>query len=112
LDETAIFAKRVEGQTFTFEVDNTREMGDSRRIVAQGLGVGSWYYAESAQDETDSARRAAPRVAAKETRIARLCELVEEHGESWKNEQYADELGVTLRTVERYRAEQFGESAN
>lgn len=103
--ESAIFAKRSSGGFFSLKTDGLREMGEERKIGAQGLGVGRWYFTPEAQDATDSLDRDAPQTAAKATKIAMLRELLDEHGDGWSSSQYATELGVSKATISRYRAE-------
>ena len=102
--ESAIFTQRNKAEFFTLKCDNLREMGEETRIGAHGLGVGSWVYVEDAQGATDSAGRPAPKTVAKETNLARLRALKEEHPD-WTGPQYADELGVSPATVSRYGTE-------
>jgi AAA domain/HTH domain len=99
--ESAIFTSRDQHGLFTLRCDNLREMGEESSISVQGLGVGKWFYAPSAQDATDSIGRAAPQVERKDTRVERLKTLVTEHGDDWTLEQYADALDVSRSTVSR-----------
>ena len=100
--ETAIFTQRSRDGFFSMRVDNLREMGDEREVGVKGCGVGHWFYAESAQGATDSEGRSSPQKVGKGTRVALLRDLRAEHGDRWTNERYAEELGVSERTVQRY----------
>lgn len=100
--EAALFTAKASGGTaFTITVDALRDVGMVEEHSLQGLGVGSWYYAEGAQGQTDVDGRRAPRVARKITNQQRAVELHGEHPD-WSQVQIADELGVTERTVRRY----------
>lgn len=103
--EGAILVDHLKDDTFKLDVDNLREMSEQRSLVVQGLGVGSWFYVPSAQDKQDARGRRATQSSAKETRKARFRELHAEHGESWPNDRYAQELGVGTTTIKTYKAE-------
>jgi DNA-binding transcriptional ArsR family regulator len=99
--ESAIFTSRDQYGQFKLRCDNLREMGEESSVSVQGLGVGKWFYAASAQGATDSLDRAAPNVERKDTRIERLKTLITEHGDDWSLEQYAEALEVSKSTVSR-----------
>jgi hypothetical protein len=103
--EAAIFTRRHADNMFEFHFDNLREISKERRVYAQGLGVGRWQYAASAQDATDKQGRAAPKKAKREVNVARLRSLRAEHGAAWTEKQYAEALGVSERTIRNYLAE-------
>jgi AAA domain len=99
--ESAIFTSRDDHGLFKLKCDNLREMGETSIVSVQGLGVGKWFYAPSAQDATDAMDRAAPHVERKDTRIERLKTLITEHGDDWSLDQYAEALKVSKSTVSR-----------
>lgn len=99
--ESAIFTSRDQYGLFKLRCDNLREMGEESTYSVQGLGVGKWFYAPSAQGATDSLDRAAPNVERKDTRIERLKTLITQHGDDWTLEQYADALSVSRSTISR-----------
>lgn len=100
----ALMVAQDAGHSFRVKVDAQRDFGESRELVLQGLGVGSWFFAAEAQGQSDSVGRPAPRVAKKETNIARCMELHTAHPD-WSYQEIADEVGVGLSTVKRYMTE-------
>ncbi len=102
--EAALFTQRSDDGAFVVSADALRDMGEVREHTLQGLGVGHWYYAPSAQGIRDVTGRRAPGSAAKETRAARLAELEVEHPE-WTNAELGDALGIKVRAVQKLKAE-------
>lgn len=106
--EAALLTRSDETHFVQLKVDAQRDVGVSMAHSLQGLGVGRWFLSPTAQGQTDSTGRSAPRVAKKETNVARLRELLaEEPGAS--TEALAAELGVSTKTIQNYRKELDGE---
>jgi hypothetical protein len=100
----AALMTRHEDRMFRVKVDAQRDFGCTDEYVLAGLGVGEWYYAEAAQNQTDALGRNAPRTAAKETKKARLREL-HAANPSWSYEELSEESGIPRSTVARYLKE-------
>ena len=102
--EAAILTRRSDAGVFHVKVDAQRDFGTTAQHTLDGLGVGSWGYAEAAQEKTDSLGREAPRVSEKEVRLSRLAVLLAADPGA-ADEALAAELGVSDRTIRNYRAE-------
>jgi hypothetical protein len=102
--EAALFTKADEHQCFTVTADALRDIGTVERHSLLGLGVGSWMRSDLAQGVRASDGRGSPSKASAINRRERLIELEAENPD-WTDTQYASELGVAVRTVERYRSQ-------
>jgi hypothetical protein len=99
--EAALLVQR-DGRSFEVKVDAQRSHGLTKAHTLTGRGVGLWHYDPAAQDLEDSEGRASPSMRRAEARVGLLAALTEEHPE-WTDADHARELGVTDRTVRRYR---------
>jgi len=111
--EAAIFTRRSsDGGTFRFKIDALRSHSTMETYTLMGHGVGSWSYWPEAQKQKDALGREAPQKESKAARIAQLKQLQQVHVLDWGHEDYAEALGVDVRTVRRYldaiKAEQNG----
>jgi hypothetical protein len=98
--EAALMTRRAD-RMFRVKVDAQRDFGCTDEYVLAGLGVGEWYYAEAAQNQTDALERNAPRRAAKETKKALVREL-HEADRAASCEELSDKSGIPKSTVARY----------
>jgi hypothetical protein len=109
--EAAVFPKRKASGLFTFHVDSLREFGVTQDVTLFGNGVGRWYLPPTAQNVTDETGRSSPNKASKHANIDRMRRLLEEDP-TLTNEQLAESLDVTPRTIRSYRLEAVETSGN
>lgn len=100
--EAALLVRQDKGAMFEVKVDAQRSHGEQLVHTLHGEGIGKWFYDPNAQDQEDSTGRRSPAKVRAAIAAARLENLEAENPE-WEDKQYAEELGVSVRTVERYR---------
>lgn len=100
--EAALFTTR-DGNLFTLEVDSLRELGVYESYTLTGSTIGSWTFDPHTQNKTDALGRKATRTAQMEAKVSAFALLLGEHPD-WTNQQLADELGVTVKTITNYRS--------
>ena len=99
--EAALFTRQLDGHVFQIRVDAQRDFGHADEITVLGTGVGHWYFAPGAQGQTDAIGRRNSQGVAADTRAERARALAAD-GRTY--EEIGRELGVRIRTVQRYLA--------
>jgi hypothetical protein len=102
--EAAILTRSTPDHHVTLKVDAQRDIGQSLEWNLQGLGVGKWFFAPTAQGQKDAIGRSSPQQAKKAAKVERLAQLTDEHPD-WAAADFCQALNVGLTTLGRYQDE-------